>query len=348
MTEIKSYQFDGFLRQDAGKYRVFLIYGPDRGLVSERAGAIANGTGVALDDPFALMKLDIADLEGNAGRIMDEMNAIGLFGGERLVWVRAGGNDKVLADVLKMLAETPPQAAYLIIEAGELRKGTAMRKAAESARSIAAIPCYADDSRALNALVDQALSAAELRMTQPARQLLLSLLGGDRLATRNEIEKLMLFARGLDVIDEEHVMMVIGDASAISADDAVDAVLAGDIAGLRHAMAKIAQSKTPLFLILNGCMRQFHLLDLMRAEMESKRQPVSQVMQDHGRQIFFRRKPIFENALSAWNGAATARALNMLSDAVLKSRQYPALEESIAMQTLLAIAMRSSRAANRR
>ncbi|AJY45180.1 DNA polymerase III subunit delta [Martelella endophytica] len=343
MTEIKSYQFDAFLRQDAGKYRAFLVYGPDRGLVSERASLIAKGTRVALDDPFSVMKLDIGDVDGDAGRIMDEMNAIGLFGGERLVWVRAGGNDKVLADVLKMLAETPPQSAFLIIEASELRKGTAMRKAAEGARSIAAIPCYADDTRALNGLVDEALGSANLRITPPARQLLLSLIGGDRLATRNEIEKLVLFARGLDVIDEEHVATVIGDASAISADDAVDAVLAGDIAALRHAMAKIAQSKTPIFLILNGCLRQFHMLDLMRADIEGKRQSVSQVMQSHGRGIFFKRKPLFEKALSAWNGDATARALRMLSDAVLKTRQYPALEESIAMQTLLALALRSNR-----
>ena len=345
MTEIKSHQFDGFLRQDARKYRVFLIYGPDRGLVSERAALIAKGTGVPLDDAFAVMKLDSGDID--AGRIMDEMGAIGLFGGERLVWARAGGNDKALAEVLKMLADSPPEGASLIIEAGELRKGTAMRKAADSARSIAAIPCYADDARALNALIDQALSDASLRIPPPARQLLLSLIGGDRLATRNEIDKLVLYGRGLDVITEEHVAAVIGDASAISADDAVDAVLSGDMAALRHAMAKTAQSKTPIFLILNGCIRQFHLLDQMRAEMESKRLPASQVMQTHGRHIFFKRKPIFERALGAWNSAATARALRLLADTVLKTRQYPELEESIAMQTLLSLSLRSNRAATR-
>ena len=145
------------------------------------------------------------------------------------------------------------------------------------------------------------------------------------------------------MITEEDVAAVIGDASAISADDAVDAVLSGDVAALRHAMAKVSQSKTPIFMILNGCIRQFHLLDQMRAEMESKRVAASQVIQSHGRQIFFRRKPIFEKALSAWNGNAAERALRMLSDAVLNTRRYPALEESIAMHTLLALTLRSNR-----
>ncbi|QQM30671.1 DNA polymerase III subunit delta [Martelella lutilitoris] len=343
MTEIKSYKFDEFLRQDAGRYRLFLVYGPDRGLVSERAGLIARASGVPLDDPFSVMKLDIGDVEGDPGRIVDEVNAIGLFGGSRLVWVRAGGNDKALTSALNTLSENPPESAYLIIEAGDLRKGTAMRKAAESARQIAAIPCYADDARALNALIDQTLGEAELRITPQARQLLVSMIGGDRLATRNEIEKLALYGRGLEMITEEDVAAVIGDASAISADDAVDAVLSGDVAALRHAMAKVSHSKTPIFMILNGCIRQFHLLDQMRAEMESKRVAASQVMQSHGRQIFFRRKPIFEKALSAWNGNAAERALRMLSDAVLNTRRHPALEESIAMQTLLALTLRSNR-----
>ena len=347
MTEVKSHQFDEFLRRDAKRLRVFLVYGPDRGLVSERATALAKQTGIDLSDPFSIMKLDSADLEGGAGRILDEVNAIGLFGGERLVWVRASGNDKALTDTLKALSASPPQNAFLIIEAGELRKGTTMRKAAEGSRDIAAIPCYADDARALNALIDEALSKAELRMTPPARQLLLSLLGGDRLATRNEIDKLVLFGRGMDVIDEDHVAAIIGDASATSADDAVDAVLKGDIAALRRAMAKVAQSKTPIFLILNGCLRQFQLIDLMRAQMESERQSVSQVMQTYGRQIFFRRKPVFEKALNSWTGSACEQALRSLQSALLKSRQNPALEESIATQTLLSLTVRSARG-NRR
>nr|WP_272213430.1 hypothetical protein [Marinicella sp. W31]MDC2879386.1 hypothetical protein [Marinicella sp. W31] len=79
MTEIKSYKFDEFLRQGLSRYKLFLLYGPDRGLVSERAGLIAKGTGVALDDPFSVMKLDVGDIEGDAGRIVDEVNSIGLL-----------------------------------------------------------------------------------------------------------------------------------------------------------------------------------------------------------------------------------------------------------------------------
>lgn len=65
MAEIKSHEFETFLQKSARNYRIFVIYGPDRGLVSERAGLLAGKSGVALDDPFSLTKLDIGDLQGS-------------------------------------------------------------------------------------------------------------------------------------------------------------------------------------------------------------------------------------------------------------------------------------------
>lgn len=59
MAEIKSHEFETFLQKSARNYRIFVIYGPDRGLVSERASLLAARSGVALDDPFSLTKLDI-------------------------------------------------------------------------------------------------------------------------------------------------------------------------------------------------------------------------------------------------------------------------------------------------
>ena len=48
MAEIKSHEFEGFLQRSAAAYSLFVIYGPDRGLVSERASQIAAKTGKAV------------------------------------------------------------------------------------------------------------------------------------------------------------------------------------------------------------------------------------------------------------------------------------------------------------
>ncbi|NTF33258.1 DNA polymerase III subunit delta [Rhizobium skierniewicense] len=344
MTEIKSHEFERFAEKPAERFRVFVLYGPDRGLVSERASLIASKTGIDPNDAFASLKLTASDLHGDPGRLLDEVNAIGLFGGEKLVWVKGAANEKALVDALQVLSDNPPEASFLIIEAGDLKKGTGLRKIAEPSRAIAAIPCYADDARALNALIDQELGTEHLRISPAARQRLTESLGGDRIASRNEVRKLALYCRGHDVIEEDDVMAIIGDASTVSADDAVDAILKGDRNAFFHATQKIIASKTPIFLVLQGCLRQFQLLDQMRAEMDDKKQQAGQVMLTLGRGIHFRRKPVIERALRTWQPAAIAREMNRLQAAILQSRQRQSLEESVALLTLLSTTLQAGRA----
>ncbi len=343
MSEVKSHEFEGFLQRSVGDHRLFLIYGPDRGLVSERAGQIAAKTGVALDDPFSLVKMDGSELQQNPGRLLDEVNAIGLFGGEKLIWIRASGTEKALIDAFNLLSKEPPTGSCVIIEAGDLKKGAGLRKIAETARSVIGIACYSDDIRAINGLIDQELGQENLKITQGARQRLVETLGGDRIASRNEIRKLALYCRGLSTVEEGHVFDIVGDASAISVDDAIDAVLKGDADGLNHAIRKIVSSKTAIFLVLQACLKQFQLLDLMRAEMDEKRQQPAQVIATLGRHLHFRRKPLVEAALRQWNGPSIQRELNRLNAAVFQSRTRSSLEDSIAMQTLLAITLQSAR-----
>lgn len=343
MAEVKSHEFDRFAEKSAELYKIFVIYGPDRGLVSERAALLAGKTGVSQDDPFAMLKLDVSDLQGDPGRLLDEVNSLGLFGGSKLVWLRGAANEKPLLDAMQVLADGPAPANILIIEAGDLKKGSGLRKIAEPSRSIAVIPCYADDVKALNSLIDSELGSEGLRISSSARQRLLELLGGDRVASRNEIRKLALYCRGMGMVEEEHIDEIIGDASAVSADEAVDAILSGDLPGLHRAIQKVVASKTPVFLVLQSCLKQFQLLDLMKAEMEEKKLQTAQVMMTLGRHIHFKRKPLIEKALRTWSSPALARETERLQAAILMSRQKQTLEPNIAFHTLMATAIQSSR-----
>ncbi|GEO86603.1 DNA polymerase III subunit delta [Ciceribacter naphthalenivorans] len=343
MAEVKSHEFEGFLQKSVRHYRIFVVYGPDRGLVAERAAQIAATTGVDLSDNFALIRLDVGDITSDPGRLMDEVNSFGLFGGDKLVWIRGAANEKALVDGLQIIVEAPPENSTVLIEAGDLKKGSALRKVAEAARSIAIVPCYQDDARAINALIDTELSGAGQRITPAARELLTESLGGDRIASRSEVRKLLLYCLHEPIIDEQHVVDIIGDASAISTDEVVDAVLSGDPDGFLHALQKIVTSKTPVFLVLQSCLRQFQQLELMRIEMEDRQQQAGQVIQSLGRGIHFRRKPLIERALRNWNATDLAREASRIQATILQTRKKAALEDKLAMQTLLSTTLQSAR-----
>jgi DNA polymerase-3 subunit delta len=344
LAQIKAHEFEQLIARGLPVQPIVLIYGPDRGMVSERAGLLAKETGLSLDDAFSVVRLDGSSLKGDAGRLHDEANAISLFGGKRLIWLRDVGNDKGIQDAVSDLAASPPADTTILIEAGDLKKGTGLRKVVEDARSGLAVPCYADDDRSMNALIDQVLSEAALRITPSARSLLREMLGGDRLASRGELEKLALYCRGQDVISEDDVMLIIGDSAALSVDDAVDAVLNGDVAALDRAIERITASKTGLFVALQACLRQFQLLATLRNAVDGGRSAAN-VMAEEGRRIHFKRKAAVEAALRRWPATAIDQALQHLHTAVLETRKRNALEESLTRQALLALAIRSGRLA---
>ena len=93
-------------------------------------------------------------------------------------------------------------------------------------------------------------------MALDARQALRRNLGGDRLASRGEIEKLVLYAHGQKEIGLDDVRAMSGDVSGASFDDAVDAVLEGKIGDFDTAFTRHCQSGGQPFLVLSSAMRQ--------------------------------------------------------------------------------------------
>ena len=119
-----------------------------------------------------------------------------------------------------------------------MRRNAPLRVICERAKNAAALPCYADGERDLERLIDSELRAAGLTIKPDARTLLLPLLGGDRAASRNELRKLALYARGRNEIDADDIIAVVSDASALEIDELVDAAYAGRSSELEAQIAK--------------------------------------------------------------------------------------------------------------
>ena len=83
MVALRGKEIDAFLaRPDAGR-PIILLYGPDAGLVRERADALIASAVDDPNDPFALVKLDGDELSAEPSRLVDEAMTVPLFGGRR-------------------------------------------------------------------------------------------------------------------------------------------------------------------------------------------------------------------------------------------------------------------------
>jgi len=341
MAQKKAHEVEAWLRRPPENVAIVLIYGPDRGLVSERARAFAEKTGLPLDDPFSVVKLDAGEAERDQGRLLDEARTVPMFSDRRLLWVRNAGAQKSLADDVKALSAEPPRDAVILIEAGDLKKGAALRSAVETSAIGMALPCYGDEDRDIDAVIDDELGKTGMGIAMEARSALRRNLGGDRLATRGEIAKLGLYAHGKREIELDDVLAMTGDVSGVSVDDAVDAMLDGKIDDFDQAFTRHSLGGSQAYLVLAAAMRQMQALHVMRAGMTGRN--AAAAVASARPPVFFARRKLVERALERWSGEAIQRGLARLQAAVLATRQRPELAVEIARHALLGIAVEGAR-----
>ncbi|MGB7431686.1 MAG: DNA polymerase III subunit delta, partial [Ahrensia sp.] len=325
MAELKAGGVANFSAKPDLSKPLFLVYGPDRGLVSEIVSAIATATGVDQADPFSMIKMSVSDRE-DQDALMNEAYTVGMFAAARLIIVTDASNDKIFVSQVNRLLADPPPDTFIILRAGELKKGTALRGAVEKAPTGLAIPCYTDSAQTVAVVIEDVLSKANLRLERDARQYLMQNLGGDRAATRAELDKLTLYAHGTSEITLDDVQNIIGDASESDIGAIVDNVLEGDVTGFDRQFQKFQMGNQNINALLFNALRQFQMIDVLRGRMDTEGKNASSVVATARPPVFFARRTTVEQALRIWTGPALRQAIKRLHDAELTSRSARSLD----------------------
>lgn len=249
MVQKKPAEVERFLASPDEGTRAALIFGKDRGGVRERADRLAGVVATDPNDPFDVALLTETDLESDPARLEDELAALSLMGGRRLVRLKLTavkpGVERTIAAALALHADGALNPdAFLIVEAGALPAGSPLRKAAESAKAAASIPVYEDEAGDVARLVRECLKKDGVGLTPEALEAFVARLPRERGVARSEIERLILFlgpgsgrqAGPEDLVDHLGVEpeVSLGDAAV----DAFGGRAAAAQAALRRARAE--------------------------------------------------------------------------------------------------------------
>ena len=279
MTAVKHFEADRYIASLPKDVCVFLVFGSDTGLITERVSNIIAKSVDDCHDPFQTINMHGDDIADNAGHLIDEARTIGLFRTAKAIHVTAGR--KTFAGAIKMLLETPPTDCKIVISAGPLRGDTPLRSVCSRSEFAAAIECYPDNERDIARIVDEEFAKSGIGLSDDARMALLSCLGADRLLTRAELQKLILYAHGRKEVSESDIREVITGASAEMFDDAIDAAFLGDHKRATTIVSRVFERGENVNGLINGCIRRCLLLHRMTIYKESGGS-IDRIMEQHG------------------------------------------------------------------
>lgn len=325
---------DAFSGNPPADMRAILYYGPDSGMVRERALNSARAVATDLSDPFSVVEFGAEALRDDPARLADEAAAMSLAGGRRLVRLRNAddGAATAMENALSLSWD-----ALVIVEAGQLGPRSKLRLLFEKAGDAAAVGCFLDEGTGLAQLIRQSIEKAGFSADRDVIDWIAANLGSDRMVTRSELEKLALYASGKTEISMEDARAIIGDSAAVTVDDVVEASVGGNIGALAVAFARARYEGVEPVRIIRSGLRHLSRLEVAAAAVARGSSP-EQAIKNLRPPVFFKQQQAFADQLRRWRSDLLARGRAELIRAEIECKSTDLPADAICERTLMRLA----------
>ncbi len=332
-------EIEPFVKKPKPQARAVLVYGPDNGLVKERAAAIGLSAVSDLNDPFNVTAISGEALADDPARLRDEAMAMSLMGGARLLRIE-GGNDK-LTMLFKDYLASPSMENLVVIEAGELGPKSSLRLLFEKSESAAAIPCYVDDERSVATIARQMFSEGGYNIQPDALSWFAMNTAGDRLRIRTEAEKLMLYMGTVSkTITIDDVLAVSGEAGAQSIDDLIQAIGSGKTETALFTYNKLLAEGVVVIQIMRFLQNHFRRLHFTKTQVKSGLD-IDDAMKKLQPPVFFKNADSFKSQVRKSSDSKLLAILNRLSQVEAQMKQTGTPVETLGSQVVLSLAVQN-------
>jgi len=338
---------DRFCQAPPANVRAMLVYGPDEGLVRERAKNLVVSVSPDPSDPFRVADLTGPVLDDDPARLVDEAAAMALTGGRRVVRIDRAGDKQ--AKQFSAFLKDPVGDSLIVVLGGDLPARSSLRKVFESAKqNAAAIACYKDNARSISQVVRETLTAADLKADPDALAFLTDHLGGDRQVTRRELEKLALYKAGSDGrVTLEDVLACVGDTAELTIEDVTHAVAEGNVALLERSLSRSFQEGVQPTTLLRAVARHLQRLHLV-TNRARQGEALDSAIKSLRPPVFWKVAERFQTQARSWNSVQLATAMDRVLEAEIACKRTGAPAMSLTSRGLYEIAAHSPMARRKR
>ncbi len=351
--KIAAAQVERWIEQPPNTLSGFLLYGPDHGMVVERAARLVRVMVPDPDDPFNTVHLTPEQLKESPGLLQEELQAIGFGGGRRLITLKGAGN--ALTKSLKEATDnlTPDMAASiaLIVTAAELDSRSSLRALFEKHEHLAALPCYIEEGRQLITTIAAQLQSHGLTAERSIVDYLAERVQGDHRLVLQAIDKLALYAGEQSSLDFADVDAVTADATTSTLEAITAAFIHKKLADLSYLLGKAHQQGVQPIVIVRSLQTTIRKLQRALGYILNG-DSVDRAIQQLRPPVFFKERPVFEHALRclqntlnrSGNVLPLQKSLHALYEAEKLNKRYSGfLPQTMLEHSLLAASARLGR-----
>ncbi len=330
--KIAAHQVPATLK-DPAKFAGMLIFGDDAGRVRDHAATATRAVIGAEGDPFRLSVLTREE----HGRLRDEAGSRSLGGGRRVIRVQDASDG--LAGLLDSLVRYRLDA-LILLEAAALTPRSKLRTVAEKHVQWAVIACYPDNADVVAAEIKRVLGVAGLPVEPSALAFLTQELGGDSTRRRRELEKLALYADGMDGVTLETAQACCSVTLDATLGQAVSAALAGQPERCDALLEELGRDGATGPGILAVLAMQVQRVLKVRLLMEAG-SSMDESCRSLQPPIFPRQLPAFLQEVQRWNVSRLEALGRAIREADIACKRAASPDLAIAGRLLSAVASRA-------
>jgi DNA polymerase-3 subunit delta len=266
-----------------------------------------------------------------------------MTGGRRVVRLHDAGDS--VSQIVQSFLENPHGDALILLEAGELGPRSSLRKLIEGVDNAVALPCYSDEGGSLEAVIHETLRAQGLTAEPDAVAWLADHLGGDRLLTRSELNKLALYMGGAGRVRLVDAAACVGDTAALSLDDLSMACAEGDHPNAQRSLDRLYREGVNPVAVLRGLQRHFQRLHLASGAISQGKSP-EQALMVLKPPPHFRVAEHMRGQLARWTAERLGRALDLLLTTEMDCKTTGMPAEELCSRTVMQLTRAAGRKAS--
>lgn len=336
MAGVKPEALSRLQASDFRKFNGALLFGPNWDLVQRLKTSIVNELAGGVDGA-EVVRLSAADVEGQPGRLLEELQGISLFGEFKIIVLEA--TSQAAQRECISAASLGWQGAFLVLTSGDLKKSSPLRKEFEASPGLLAAVCYEQSSEELATVVRDRLASSGITASPEVCLAVVEGVSGNAALLDSEVDKLVSYAGDSSELTLENVEAVCALSRSSTVDRIIDLAFSGHaekaLNDLRELHAQGGAGSSNLVALCN------HLM--MVAEMASvagDARRAESVVKEWRPPVFWKRQPVVADHVRRLARSDVSSLIDALASASALVRKSHLIEWPVLERVVLALASR--------